>query len=117
MATQSARTQTIVFTGDVTATQTNAAAQNPNSPGVNELKSLASGANTITPPTGGSTPVAVTIIPPAGNTVALTLKGIAGDTGIAIHLTDPTTIGLAAGVSSFVLNAASTINGVRFMWS
>ena len=117
MATQSARTQTIVFTGDVTATQSNAAAQNQNSPGVNELKTLAAGANTITPPAGGSTVVSVTIIPPAGNTVAITLKGVAGDAGIALHLTDPTTLALASSVASFVLNAGSAVTGVRFIWT
>jgi hypothetical protein len=117
MPTASARTQTIVFTGDTTATQTNAAASNPNSPGVNELKSLAAGANTITVPTGGATPVAVTIVPPAGNTVVLTLKGIAGDTGIPLHLTDPSTVALGAGVVNFVLNAAAIVTGIRFIWS
>jgi hypothetical protein len=117
MGTASARTQTITLTGDVTATQVNSAGQNPNSPGVNELKSLAVGANTITPPSGGSTPVAVTIIPPAGNIITLTLKGVAGDTGIPLHLTDPTTIALAAGVASFVINVASAMTGVRFIWS
>lgn len=117
MATASARTQTITFTGDVTATQTNAAAQNPASPGMVELKNLAAGANTIAIPTGGATPVAVTIVPPAGNTAALTLKGVAGDTGVGLHLTDPTTIALAAGQASFVINAAAGVTGIRFIWS
>jgi hypothetical protein len=117
MPTASARTQTITFTGDVTATQTNAALQNPNSPGVNQLLSLAIGANTIPVPAGGATPVAVTVIPPAGNVVPLTLKGVAGDTGIPLHLTDPSTIALAAGVVSFVLNAGNVVTGVRFIWS
>ncbi len=117
MPTASARTQTITFTGDTTATQTNAAAQNPNSPGQNELRSLAIGANTITVPTGGATAVSVTIVPPAGNTAALTLKGVAGDAGIALHPTDPSTIALGAGVVSFVLNAGAVVTGVRFIWS
>jgi hypothetical protein len=117
MSTLSARVQTITFTGDVTATQTNAALQNPASPAVNQLQSLALGANTITVPAGGATPAAVTIIPPAGNVTSITLKGVAGDTGIGLHLTDPTTIALAAGVTSFVLNAGNTITGVRFIWT
>jgi NADPH:quinone reductase-like Zn-dependent oxidoreductase len=117
MPTASARTQTIVFTGDTTATQTNAAGSNPNSPGMNQLMSLVPGANTILVPAGGSTPVAVTIIPPAGNTVTLTLKGIAGDTGILLHLTDPCTISLGASVVNFVLNAAAAVTGIRFIWS
>lgn len=117
MPTQSVRTQTITFTGDTTATQTNAAANNPNSPGQNELRTLAAGANTIPTPTGGATPVAVTIVPPAGNTVALTLKGVTGDTGLLLHPTDPSTIALGAGVASLVLNAAAGVIGVRFIWS
>lgn len=117
MPTQSTRTQTITFTGDVTATQSNAALMNPASPGVNELKSLVLGPNAITVPTGGSTVVAVTIVPPAGNTVAMTLQGLSTDTGILLHLTDPTTIGLGATVADFVLTAAAAITGVRFIWS
>jgi hypothetical protein len=117
MATASARTQTIVFTGDTTATQTNAAGENPNSPGQNEVRSLATGANTIAVPGGGATTVAVTIVPPAGNTVAITLKGVAGDAGILLHPTDPSTIALGPSVVSFALNAASPVTGIRFMWS
>src|SRR5215831_11143666 len=116
MSTASARVTTITFTGDVTATQTNAAAQNPASPGQNEIKNLASGANTITVPSG-ATVVSVTIVPPAGNTAALTLKGIAGDTGIGLHPTDPMTIALAPTVTTFVLNAAATVTGIRFIWT
>jgi len=117
MATASARTQTITFTGDVTATQTNAAASNAASPGQVEIKSLASGANTITVPTGGATCVAVTIIPPAGNVTTITLKGVTGDTGVGLHLTDPTTVGLASSVTTFCLTTGGAITGVRFVWS
>jgi len=117
MAVQSARTETITFTGDITATLTNAAASNAASPGMSELKNLVNGANTITVPTGGATPVAVRVVPPAGNVVSITLKGVTGDTGVALHLTDPTTIALAASVSSFCLTAGGAITGVRFIWS
>jgi hypothetical protein len=117
MSTASARTQTITFTGDVTATQTNAALQNPASPGVQQLISLAVGTNTITVPTGGATATAVTIVPPAGNVQAITLKGIAGDTGIILHPTDPTTIALGPTVTSFVLNGGGAVAGLRLIWS
>lgn len=117
MATASARTQTTTFTGDVTATLTTSAASNAASPGVTELKNLASGANTITVPTGGATAVAVTIVPPAGNVITLTLKGVTGDTGVGLHLTDPTTVALAASVSTFCLTTGSAMTGVRFIWS
>jgi hypothetical protein len=117
MSTASARTQTITLTGDVTATLTSAALQNPASPGVSQITNLAIGSNTITAPTGGSTPVAVTIIPPAGNVQAITLKGIAGDTGILLHPTDPSTIALGPTVASFVLNAGGVVTGLRLIWS
>lgn len=117
MSTVSTRVSTITFTGDITATQTVSAAQNLASPGDMDYVNLTTGANTITLPPNTVTTVAVTIIPPAGNTVALTLKGVAGDTGVPLHLTDPSTIALAAGVTSFVLNAASAVTGLRLIWS
>ena len=117
MATAASRVVTIAFSGDVSGTETPAAAVNHASPGQIEIKTLASGANTITLPTGGSTPTAVTIIPPVGNTVQLTLKGVTGDQGVPLHLTDPTSIGLAASPSTFCLTAAATCTGVRFIWS
>lgn len=117
MAVTATRSITVVYSGDTVGTQTHDAASNAVSPGAVELKTLASGANTITVPTGGSTPTGVTIIPPAGNTVVLTLKGVSGDTGIALHLTDPTSLALPTSVTSFVLNASATCTGVRFVWS
>jgi len=117
MAVTATRSITVVYSGDVVGTQTHDAADNAVSPGQMDLVTLASGANTITVPTGGSTPTAVTIIPPASNAVVLTLKGVAGDTGIALHLTDPTSIALPTSVTTFVINAASTCTGVRFIWS
>lgn len=117
MATTAQRSVTIQFTGDISAANTFAAANNGSSPGQIEIRSLASGANTITPPSGGTTPRAVTIIPPAGNLNLITLKGIAGDTGVVLHLTDPTTIALNSPVTTFVLNAAAIIDGVRLVWT
>lgn len=117
MSTSSTRTITLVFTGDVTGTETIAAATNAASPGQLEIKTLASGANTITVPTGGSTPTSVTIVPPTGNTVSLTLKGVTGDTGIALHLTDPTNIALASSVTTFILTTNNTLTGIRLYWS
>ena len=117
MATTSTRTNTLNFTGDVVGSEILAAATNTVSPGQMEIKTLASGANTITVPTGGSTPTAVTIVPPIGNTVTLTLKGVTGDTGIAMHLTDPTTIALASSVTTFVLTTNAILTGIRFYWT
>lgn len=117
MSVSAARTQTIVYTGDVTGTESVAAATNLASPGSVTLHTLASGANTITAPTGGSTVVAATIVPPSGNTQTLTIKGVTGDTGVALHLTDPTTLALAASVTTFCLTAGGTITGLRIYWS
>lgn len=87
---------------------------NETSPAESEIRSLSSGANTITPPAGFS---ACTIIFPAGNAILVTLKGVSGDTGIVLHPTGPTSIGLNSTVTTFVLNAASALAGVRFIWS
>lgn len=117
MSVTSNRTMTLTFTGDVTGTETVSAAQNAASPGSVTLHTLSSGANTITAPTGGSTVVSATILPPAGNTQTLTLKGVTGDTGVGLHLTDPTTIALASSVTTFCLTAGGTITGLRIYWS
>ena len=65
---------------------------------------LASGANTITVPSGAT---AVVIQPPSGNTILVTFKGVSGDTGVALHKTQPSVIALDSSVTSFVLTAAS----------
>lgn len=118
MAATSTRVQTIVFTGEVTGTHRLEAATNDDAAASIEIKSLASGANTITVPTGSSTtPTSVTIVPPANNDTSITIKGITGDTGIRIHNTDPTTIALDDSVTTFCLTAGATINGVRLYWT
>lgn len=116
MATSN-RTITLVFTGPPAGTQTIQAAENSAAPNSIEIKTLASGANTITVPTGGATVTACTIVPPAGNTANLTLKGVTGDTGIQLHDTDPSVISLDSATTEFCLTAASTITGLRLYWS
>lgn len=118
MATTATRKTTIVFTGDVTGTHLLEAAENDDAAASIEIKTLASGANTIDVPTGGTTtPTSVTIVPPTDNDESITFKGISGDTGVRIHNTDPTTIALDDSVTSFVLTAGNTINGVRLYWT
>lgn len=118
MATSSLRKVQVIFEGDFTAeSNIYSAAENAASPATHELKTLGIGGNTITPPAGGSTPVAITIIPPVGNTTLITLKGGGGDSGVALHLTDPTSIGLDSTVVNFVLWAAAEIIGVQLIWS
>lgn len=116
MATSTRKT-TIVFSGAVDGTQELAAATNQDSPAAVELKTLASGNNTISVPTSGEVPTACTIVPPGDNETAITLKGANADTGIRLHDTDPTTIALDDTVTSFVLNAGGTVTGVRLFWS
>lgn len=114
MSVTSNRSVSINFSNDVEFDQEFDAAVSAVGSGQNQLVNLSSGNNTITVP---SNAVAVTIIPPSGNLVVLTLKGVAGDTGISIHLTDPTSIGLNT-VTSFVLNATgSAVTGLRLIYS
>src|SRR6266700_3901611 len=102
-AVVSTRSINITRTGDATGSETLSAANNATSVGDITSQDLVNGANTITVPAAtGQTCTAVTIVPPAANGTAITLKGVSGDTGIAISKTDPTSIGLGAGVTSFV---------------
>jgi hypothetical protein len=122
--TTARRTTTIVFSGDVDGTQELFAAANASSPAVIELKVL-EGADSVDPVVGGNTTIdvpagatAVTILPPADNVKALRLKGVDGDTGIRLHDTDPTTIALDDGVTSFVLQVGNISDlTVRLYWS
>jgi hypothetical protein len=74
---------------------------------------LQSGANTITPPTSPATSGCVIQLP-STNTAVVTLKGVSGDTGIAIGKT--TTLVLnwdsTAAPATFVLSSASTQTGL-----
>lgn len=117
MAKTSNRSVNIRYAGTLVANNTYSAAENTATPGDIDLVTLAIGFNEITPPTGGSTPKGVTIIPPAGNLTAITLKGVTGDTGIALHLTDPTSIGLGSPTATFGLTAAAEITGVQLIWT
>ena len=115
MSILSKRSLTITFSGDIPATIPESALNNGSSPGQIEIKNLVSGANTITAPIGP--PTALTIIPPISNILSLTLKGVTGDTGIPLHVTDPTTIALDPTFVSLCLTTGGVINGVRFIWS
>ena len=118
MSVTSKRTVQVEFSGDIGFSLIQSALDNTVSPAQVTLTTLALGANTITAPVITDIVVtALTIIPPAGNASLITLKGIAGDTGVPIHLTDPTTIGLNTTFVSMVLNAAAEIVGVRLIWS
>lgn len=117
MAVTATRSTTITYSVDVVGTQTLTAASNTASPGSVEIKTLASGFTAHTPPTGGTTVVALTLVPPSGNTTALTLKGVTADTGIRLHNTDPSTITIDPSVTSIGLTTGAQIVGVRFYWT
>lgn len=91
-------------------------AANAASPFQEQLITTASGANTLTAPTGGSTPVALILIPPAANIIVMTWKGVSGDTGTVLHLTNPTLIGLATTFTTAVINTAGIMTGLRLIW-
>lgn len=115
MSVNATRVIGIGFTGDVNAPNlTYSAADNAASPGMVQNIALISGANIITPPAGTK---AVTIIPPTANTSVLRLKGISGDTGIVLHLTDPSSISLDISLTSTFCITASLAVTVRFVWS
>lgn len=115
MSTSSTRRIEIEYTGDVANHDSVVAATNTLSPATSELLNLASGANLIGPPP--ASPKAVTIVPPTGNVVTITLKGISGDTGILLHPTDPTTIALGSTTATFVITTSAILNGLRLIWS
>jgi hypothetical protein len=115
MAVASVRLCRTLFSGDIQASF-EYEGDNAASPGITEVKTLASGNNTITVPNTAVT--GVTIIPPPANVETITLKGVNGDTGIRLHLTDPSSIGIDVAVTTtFVLSAGAQIVGVRFIWS
>lgn len=113
MAVRSQRKVTVTLSGDIGGTLEPEAADNASSPGSVEYKSLSSGANTITVPTGAT---AVTIIKDGENTTSLILKGVTGDTGVRLHATDPDTISLHSTQATFVLTAGAAMV-VRLVFS
>ena len=122
MAATGRRKITVTYFGDVGGAdpgvaQELAAVDNNASPAQVQIVTLAVGDNTITAPTGGTSPKACTIVKPTGNTVALKLKGAGGDTGVRLHDTDPDSISLDATQTTFVLNAGAELVGVRIFWT
>jgi len=91
--------------GDLEFAQDFSSAENDTSPGQIQLLELTTGANTISVP---DDTVAAVVIPPVINTETITLKGISGDTGVSLHPSNPSLIGLNA-VSSFVLTVGGDV--------
>jgi hypothetical protein len=102
MAVNSTTTVGVTLTGDIAGTLTIPLSTNGTSPGQRQQVVLAAGNNTLTPPSGTLKAV---IIPPTGSTNGKTLKGVAGDTGIPMSLTEPTVLSFPAGAGAFVINS------------
>lgn len=118
MSVTAARVTTITYTIDVVGTEVLTAGQNAVSPGQIQLIALQIGFNTVTLPAAvGFTVTAVTIIPPAGNTNSLTLKGVTGDTGIRLHNTDHTVVAVDSSVTTIGITVGTAITNVRFMFT
>lgn len=116
MANTSSKSFSITVTGDIGWSEIFQGLANSLSPAQSEIKDLALGDNTITPPTGGgTTPVGVLIIPPSTNPNVLKLKGVGGDTGITISKGDICYLSLGSA-GTFIINAAALTGGVRFIW-
>lgn len=118
MSITSVRAISIAFTGgeQYQISDSLLTATNTQSPGINQVLALTTGTNTITVPAVGLTVTAATFIPPVGNTNLMTLKGVAGDTGIALHKTNATSIAIDTTVATFVINAAAPVN-LRVIWT
>lgn len=118
MSATSTRAITLAFSGDRVSNPGASAAPNTNSPAATAAPvTLAIGDNTITVPTGGTVPTAVTIIKPAASTATIKLKGVGGDTGVKLHPTDPDSISLDPTQATIILNASAQVVGVVLVWS
>ncbi len=118
MSATSDRVISLVFAGDRVGRPTAAAATNASSPAATAAPiTLAAGDNTITVPTGGTVPTAVTIHKPTANVATIKLKGVGGDTGVKLHPTDPDSISLDPTQATLILNASVQVVGVVLVWS
>lgn len=121
MAVTSTRVVTVTVIGDgLNGGGVFSAANNALAPGDVDIFTLPTGSTVIAFPTGGSAVQGATIIPPAGNTNTITVKGTTADTGVVIHRTDPTSIALdtnATTQTSLVITVSSTVTGLRVVWT
>ena len=79
-------------------------------------QALSNGSTTINVPTLPVQATGVVIIPPTTNTFIITLKGVAGDTGVPISRTAATTIPFdSTPPASFVLTSTGVVN-MQFRW-
>jgi hypothetical protein len=86
---------------------------NPAAPGGGPLLyALITGANTIPVPPGS---ISMVIAPPPASVVALTLKGLTGDTGFPLAPNLPAMLPLPTGTLTVLIDAAAPEN-VSILW-
>lgn len=78
--------------------------------GVRPLSTLSSGFNTLTSPDTTNVRFFLIVLP-RGNSTSVTLKGITGDTGIAINPNGFALLTLPAGVASIGVTTGAGISG------
>lgn len=118
MSATSSRTVQIQYSGDITQTAILSALDNVATPAQEDIITLGVGANTISPPSvAGLVITGLTIVPPAGNITVLTMKGVTGDIGVPLHITDPTSLALDPSFINLVLTVTVAIAGVRLIWT
>jgi hypothetical protein len=88
------------------------------SPSYQQIVTLAIGNNTITvPDVTGFTVHGLAIVPPAANLVELTIKGVNGDTGLALSSTQVSVLQFGSTPpADIVLNVAAELVGLRLIW-
>jgi hypothetical protein len=108
----------ISFSGDQESDLIFATSELEDSPAQQQVVTLSIGANTITlPDVDGFTVHGLVIVPPATDAGLVTLKGVAGDTGILLSSTGASVIQFGETLpASIVLSAAAEVNGWRLIW-
>lgn len=92
---------------------------NVNSPCTPQSVNLVMGDNTINATTCPALPQAggVVLIPPNGNGQLLTLKVVAGDTGLPISAVAPSVYSFSpTPPTSFIINAGGAVTGFQLLW-
>lgn len=108
----------ITFNGDVAGEQEYEAAEVSDSVAAIQTYTMAAATPTvfICPASSDQDPKSATIIKPSDYAGTLTLKGLSGDTGILLSPTEPDTITMGDGQTSFVLLASAECF-IRVVWT